>query len=98
MALIRPKLCEFLQTERKFLAVLAGYRSAAPLPLRRIKDEIFIITTTNGTCPPIGSMVFKGYFTVCKHACTCVSMLLTSVSGLGWTCLSTCAVDKSVLL
>ena len=27
---------------------------------------------------------------MCKHACTCLSMLLTSVSGLGLTCLSTC--------
>ena len=29
--------------------------------------------------------------------CTCVSMPLTSVSGLGWTCLSTCAPDNTAL-
>ena len=98
MALIRPKLCEILQTERKFIAVLAGYHSAAPLPFRRIKDKSLLQLPMEHALPLVVYMVFKGYFSVCKHACTCVSMLLRSISGLGWTCLSTCSPGKSVLL
>ena len=34
---------------------------------------------------------------VCEHACTCV-YAFNKLSDLGWTCLSTCALDKTVLL
>ena len=40
------------------------------------------------------------YVALCMYlsARTCVSMILTSISGPGWTYLSTRAPDKSVLL